>query len=448
MAISLETVDTIIDLTLEEIFGTGVLSIEQTTESSESGGINVITCTLTNGKVSTFNIKNGVDAELDDGSVTTSILADGAVTTDKIASGAVTFAKLGDDVIDSSLSSSSTHPLQNQAIYTALASKANSSDLATVAISGSYNDLSNKPTIPTVDSALSNSSTNPVQNKVINTALASKANSSSLATVATSGSYNDLSNKPTIPTVDSALSGSSTNPVQNKVINTALAGKIDNPSGGSTGQVLKKTASGVEWANESGGGGGSVTVDSTLSTSSTNPVQNKVITSALNDKADSSSLASVATSGSYSDLSNKPSLATVATSGSYSDLSNKPTIPTIDSSITQGGTNAVQGGAIYTELGNKADKFAKTTVSGTSVTQELAENTFYVFGEVSALTITLATPADANIVNEYHFRFTSGSTATTLSLPNSVNMPSGFQVEASKTYEISIVDNYGVYTAW
>lgn len=45
------------------------------------------------------------------------------------------------------------------------------------------------------------------------------------ATVATSGSYNDLTNKPTIPaavTVDSALSSTSTNPVQNKVINTAL----------------------------------------------------------------------------------------------------------------------------------------------------------------------------------------------------------------------------------
>jgi len=39
------------------------------------------------------------------------------------------------------------------------------------------------------------------------------------------------------------------------------------------------------------------------------------------------SLATVATSGSYSDLTNKPNLATVATSGSYNDLTNKPTIP-------------------------------------------------------------------------------------------------------------------------
>lgn len=43
-------------------------------------------------------------------------------------------------------------------------------------------------------------------------------------------SYNDLTDKPTIPpavTVDSQLNGSSANPVQNKVINSALAGKLN-----------------------------------------------------------------------------------------------------------------------------------------------------------------------------------------------------------------------------
>ena len=46
-----------------------------------------------------------------------------------------------------------------------------------------------------------------------------------LSTVAHSGSYNDLSNKPTIPaavTVDPALSIESTNPVQNKVVKQAI----------------------------------------------------------------------------------------------------------------------------------------------------------------------------------------------------------------------------------
>lgn len=61
----------------------------------------------------------------------------------------------------------------------------------------------------TVDSELSTTSENPVQNKVITNALNGKVNSSALATVATSGSYNDLSNKPTIPSevTESTVSG-------------------------------------------------------------------------------------------------------------------------------------------------------------------------------------------------------------------------------------------------
>lgn len=117
--------------------------------------------------------------------------------------------------------------------------------------------------------------------------------------------------------------------------------------------------------------GTAITVDSALSTTSENPVQNKVITVALNAKADSSSLATVATTGDYDDLNNLPTiptatsdltndsnfvvstdLAQVATSGSYNDLSNKPTI---DNSIISGSTNAVSGGAVYTGLAAKAD---------------------------------------------------------------------------------------------
>lgn len=63
------------------------------------------------------------------------------------------------------------------------------------------NFIKNREVEITVDSTLSSSSTNPVQNKVIYSAMQGKADTSSLATVATSGSYNDLSNKPTIPSI-------------------------------------------------------------------------------------------------------------------------------------------------------------------------------------------------------------------------------------------------------
>lgn len=52
--------------------------------------------------------------------------------------------------------------------------------------------------------------------------------------------------------------------------------------------------------------GSQITVDSALSTTSENPVQNKVITGALNNKANSADLATVASSGAYSDLSGTP----------------------------------------------------------------------------------------------------------------------------------------------
>lgn len=66
----------------------------------------------------------------------------------------------------------------------------NKPNLAAVATSGSYNDLSNKPTIP---AAQVNSDWNA------NSGVAEILNKPNLAAVATSGSYADLSNKPTIP---------------------------------------------------------------------------------------------------------------------------------------------------------------------------------------------------------------------------------------------------------
>ena len=51
--------DNYIDVTLSEIFGTGVASVEQTETSAEPGGYNVWTITLTNGHTSTFTVRNG-----------------------------------------------------------------------------------------------------------------------------------------------------------------------------------------------------------------------------------------------------------------------------------------------------------------------------------------------------------------------------------------------------
>lgn len=75
-------------------------------------------------------------------------------------------------------------------------------------------------------------------------------------------------------------------------------------------------------------------------------------------------------------------LASVATSGSYNDLADKPNIAEeidVDTTITEGGTNPVTGGAIYTALAGKADashtQSANTITAGTLAGQVLANAT-------------------------------------------------------------------------
>lgn len=96
--------------------------------------------------------------------------------------------------IDSALSSSSENAVQNKVIKDALDDKADASSLATVATSGSYTDLSNKPTIPADTNDLTNGA-----GFITASDIEGKADSADLATVATSGSYDDLTDKPTIP---------------------------------------------------------------------------------------------------------------------------------------------------------------------------------------------------------------------------------------------------------
>lgn len=120
----------------------------------------------------------------------------------------------------------------------------------TSSFSGNYNDLTNKPTIPTVDQAVSNTSTNPVANKAITDYVdqakediegqiptdyvaytaqqltdeqKQQARSNiGAGTSSFSGNYNDLTNKPTIPVVDQSLNASSTNAVANKPVAEAI----------------------------------------------------------------------------------------------------------------------------------------------------------------------------------------------------------------------------------
>jgi hypothetical protein len=236
-------------------------------------------------------------------------------------------------------------------------------DLATVATSGSYNDLLNKPTIPTVNDATltiqkngttvntftANASSNVTANITVPTDTNDLTNGagyitginstdvtnalgytpvdpSNLATVATTGDYDDLLNKPTIP---------------------AAQVNADWNANSGVAEILNKPTLG---------------------------------TMAAEDAAD------------YTPTSG---LASVATSGDYDDLLNKPTIPTVNDAtltIQKNGTNV----ATFTANASSA---VTANISVPTDTNDLTNGAGYITGITSSDVITALgyTPySDAN----------------------------------------------------
>jgi hypothetical protein len=175
--------------------------------------------------------------------------------------------------------------------------------------SGSYNDLTNKPTIPNNTNQLINGA------GFITSASLAWANISgkpTFATVATSGSYNDLTNKPTIPAAYTLPTATT----------SVLGGvKIDGTSITITNGVISSTGVG--------------TVD-------------------------------------WSVIQNRPTFSIVATSGLYQDLSGKPTIPT---SILNLGISDGLPGTYLTTNGSGSFSFAAVPSTGGSYSRTTASAT-------------------------------------------------------------------------
>ena len=209
--------------------------------------------------------------------------------------------------------------------------------------------------------------------------------------------------------------------------------------------------SAINEVNEHGSGGGSVTVDSELSTTSTNPVQNKVLTARINGL--DSDVGTLRTS-----VQGKADTATVsalsdAVNGLDSDVQGLQTTKADRSYVdTQLATKASTATATASSDGlmSSADKSkldavgSIVTVSGTTPTITAESGVRYVCGEVATLDFTPCATGVCDVV------FTSGSTPTIVTLPNTVKFPDGaFTAEANKTYEINVLDGvYGVVMAW
>nr|DAZ18944.1 MAG TPA: Pulmonary surfactant-associated protein D, c-type lectin, alpha-helical coiled [Caudoviricetes sp.] len=111
----------------------------------------------------------------------------------------------------------------------------------------------------------------------------------------------------------------------------------------------------------------------------------------------------------------------------------------IDEKNGKDGTNGKDG-----INGTNGENYSVEIVESTLTTQEIEPNKFYKFGEVTELNLTLAEITDNTQLNEFMFEFVSASTATTLTLPNTIRWLETPSIEANKTYQCSIVNNIGI----
>ena len=221
--------------------------------------------------------------------------------------------------------------LQNE-----LTIKVNRAELARVATSGSFNDLLDKPTIPTKTSELTNDSGFLTEQTLKTINGESIVGTGNITIEGFSGNYNDLTNKPTIPTKTSELTNDSGFLTEHQPLKT-----INNESIVGTGNITIEGFSGnyndltnkptiptktSELTNDSG-----FLTEQTLKT-----INGESIVGTGN-------ITISGFSGSYNDLTDKPNFSTVATTGSYNDLTDKPSIPSSSDFVTIGTDQTITG---------------------------------------------------------------------------------------------------------
>ena len=249
-----------------------------------------------------------------------------------------------------------------------------------------------------------------------------------------------------------------------------------------------------------GGGGTNITIDDALSETSKNPVENRIIKNELDKKAAKNEIPTELSSlkddkdhrltsddekkvwnaksdfsGNYNDLNGKPTIPTNLSSlnedethqtvtaeekenwnnksdfdGDFESLKNKPEIPdavVVDAELNETSTNAIQNQAVAKELGKKANQtdlgINKYSKSETDATVTLENGSWTVFPTMSSLNISMGDVDDGKAFI-CGFQFTSGDTATSLTLNNCTLTSNSDTVESNKTYEVNILDGSAI----
>lgn len=197
--------------------------------------------------------------------------------------------------VDSSLSDSSENPVQNKIVKGAIDAKA---DLTTVGSLSSLTTTDKSSIVNAINEVKSSAGSGDMRKSVYDTNdngivdNAEKVNNHTVAidvpanAVFTDTVYDDTALQATVANKVDKISGKglSTNDytTAEKDKLSGLVSSAQVPTGGTVGQILKKVSAtnyDVAWGDPT-----SITVDSAMSTTSTNPLQNKIITEALNNK--------------------------------------------------------------------------------------------------------------------------------------------------------------------
>ena len=209
--------------------------------------------------------------------------------------------------VDTTLSSTSTNPVQNKVLYAALNNKLDKNGTATYAARDSSGNI--------ISSTYARKTELSGYVKSINNV---KPDSAGNVNISSSGGGSNI-------TVDTALSGTSSNAIANKAVYEALSGKLDKTGTAaaatkatqdSYGNVIvttyarKSDLSGyvktinnqepdtngnINISTGGAGTGQNITVDTTLSSTSNNPIANKAVYTAVNNKLDKTGIAAYAT---------------------------------------------------------------------------------------------------------------------------------------------------------
>ena len=201
--------------------------------------------------------------------------------------------------VDDAMSDTSTNPVQNKVVMKYIDSRGTLPPVSTQndtmliqVVNGAY-ALRTKESIFPVDDALDTESKNAVENGIIARSLEilheeTQPATSNRAGLMSASDYTKLRNIESGATktiVDAALDASSTNPVQNKAVKTALDGKAGTAEA-TTGAAGLMSAADKTKLDGVEAGANKTTVDAALDSASENPVQNKAVKAALDGKLD------------------------------------------------------------------------------------------------------------------------------------------------------------------